>query len=98
MFKAPKYSELEVQNIMESSTPFPGAIPESVYEKQLRENSKLKWTINPFLARENRLNLILSPDVVKKWVLLKRLNWVIALLIVSFSLLMKDSRILWGLL
>jgi hypothetical protein len=98
MVKPPKYSELEVQNIMESSQALPEGIPESVYEHQLRDNSKLKWTINPFLARENRLNLILSADIVAKWRLLKRLNWVIALLIVVFSIWMNDPRILWGLL
>ncbi|HSZ34450.1 MAG TPA: hypothetical protein VK772_14135 [Puia sp.] len=98
IFRPPKYSEIEVQNIMESSQPLPDSIPESVYEKRLRDNSKLKWCINPFLARENKLNLFLSPAVVKKWLLLKKLNWVIALLIIAFSLFMKDNRILWGLL
>jgi hypothetical protein len=98
MSKLPKYSELEVQNIMESSQSLPNSIPESVYEKRLRDNSKLKWCINPFLARENKLNLFLSPDVVKKWLLLKRLNWVIAFLTIALSIFTKDYRILWGLL
>jgi hypothetical protein len=90
MLRPPKYSELELQNILESSQALPDSIPESVYEKRIRDNSKLKWCINPFLARENKLNLFLGPAVVKKWLLLKRLNWVIAFLIVVLSTVIKD--------
>jgi hypothetical protein len=51
----PKCSELELQIILESSTQLPEGIPESVYKNQIRDNPKLKWNINPFLARKNKL-------------------------------------------
>jgi hypothetical protein len=52
MRETPKYSELEIQIILDSAVTLPNSITESVYENQLRDNPRLKWKINPFLANK----------------------------------------------
>jgi hypothetical protein len=98
MRKIPKYSELQLQIILDSTATLPDNISESVYENELRDNSRLKWNINPFLAKKQNLILFLDSTKIKKWIILKNLNWVIAVFIIVCSLLTNDYKHLWTLL
>jgi hypothetical protein len=98
MHASPNYSEIELLVILDSVVVLPSNITESVYENQLRDNSKLTWRTNPFLSKKQNLLMILSADQFRKWEAFKKLNWLIAIGIIFFSLLTGNYKFLWTLL
>jgi len=99
MRETPKYSELEIQIILDSPSTLPSSITEeSVYENQLRDNPRLKWKINPFLANKKKLTLFLDSSILRRWIFLQKLNWLIAIFIIIISLVTSDYKLLWTLL
>ena len=98
MHEIPKYSEFQIEIILDSNITLPENINENFYQKQLKENQKLKWKMNPFLSKKGNLVLLLEPAIFKKWLLLKRLNWLIAIFIVGFSLYTNNYDFCWALI
>jgi hypothetical protein len=98
MKRIPKYSASDVEFFLNSPAGLPDNITEDVYEKELRDNDRLKWKINPFLSKKCILRLLLDNGEYKRWTFLKRLNWLIVICIIVFSYVMHDARLLWMLL
>ncbi len=95
MKNLPKYSASDIEFFINSPVTLPDNISEDVYEKQLRDNPKLKWKINPFLSKKSILRLLLNNSQYKRWTFLKSLNWLIVIGIIVFSFMTHDARFLW---
>ena len=95
---SPKYSEIELFNILQEETSIPISISEHCYETQLKNNSALKWRVNGFLFKPKLRNQLLAEDAKKKINLINYLNWVVVISIVIFSIFTNHYMDLWILL
>jgi hypothetical protein len=91
----PRYSEFRLQIILDSSPTLPDSISELVYQNKLKNNSRLKWKLNPCFSKKQNLFLFLDPDSFKKWNNLKKFNWLILIFIVVFPIFIKDYKLFW---
>ena len=94
----PKYTDLQLQSILETDTQFPNNINEYDFRTDLKDNTKIKWRVNHFLFNRNSLPYLLDSATFKKWKVFKSLNWIFVLLIVGFAAWTSDYKILFFLI
>jgi len=89
----PKYSDLEITNILVDETQFPKGINEHAYETQIK-HTKLKWKINPYLFQSKLQRQFLDENSLKIISRIGYLNWIVVALIIVFSLLTNHQLFL----
>jgi hypothetical protein len=94
----PKYSDTELQYILELDTQQPDNLNEKSFIQDLQDNRQIKWRVNHFLFKKNLLPLLLDNSTFRKWKFFKSLNWLIALFIIGFAIWTGDYKILFFLI
>ena len=90
----PKYSDIELQSILNSDPTLPENMNEENFINDIKKNSKIRWEVNNFLFKKQLLPVVLDHLTFKKWKIFKSLNWLIALSIIGFAIWNRDYRIL----
>jgi hypothetical protein len=81
----PKYSALELTNILADETQPPDGITDYSYETQIK-HTKLGWKVNSYLFQSKLRSQFLDESSSKIISRIGYLNWVVAALIIAFSL------------
>ena len=94
--QTPRYNQNELMNILLDKTPIiPQKIDENIFEQQIKSYENIKWRINPHLFSSKKLyQLLLSKKKQSYMVRLNRLNWIVAILITTYSIWGSDYYIL----
>lgn len=90
----PRYTDLELQALLEGDTLQPGNIHETDFLNEIRDNPKIRWRVNHFLFKKKLLPFLVDGTTFKKWQYFKYLNWLLALTIIGFAIWNGDYRIL----
>ena len=98
IFRPPKYSIIELGQILDKDPILPKTIDELIFEKELKNNTNLKWRINPYLQRKAFNKLFLSQKEQRRLKILTSFNWLFAFIILGLSLWTKDFTLLTALL
>jgi hypothetical protein len=89
-----RYTELELQALLEGDTLQPENIHEADFLNEIRGNPKIRWRVNHFLFTKKLLPFLLDTTTFKKWRYFKYFNWLFALTIIGFAICNGDYRIL----
>jgi len=90
----PKYSDIELQALLEAQTKLPEKIQEEDFLNEIKNNFKIRWDVNRFLFRKTLLPLLLDKTTFNKWKYFKRLNWLLTLIVVGFAIWKKNLAVL----
>jgi hypothetical protein len=85
MTKPLKYSDTELFGILAGDVQLPNGIDEYSYETSIKPNKSLKWKVNPFLFSSKLRSQLLDESSAKIINRIGYLNWIVVILIVTFS-------------
>lgn len=94
----PKYTEFQLQSILETDPQLPGNINEHIFEAEIKNNTRIKWRVNHFVFKRKLLPFLVDTKTLKKWRIFKSLNWILVLLIVGLTIWTSDYRIFFFLI
>jgi hypothetical protein len=94
MILPPKYTDSELQYILETDPQLPENLNEQTFFRDIRYNMKIKWRVNNFLFDKQLLPFLVDTSILRKWKIFKLLNQLIVLSIIVFAIGVGDYKIL----
>ena len=88
----PDYNAPQLEEILDAEIALPSFLDEKIYQQDFKQNRTLQWQVNFYLYKKETLALLLNDSDFRKWKSLKRVNWLLFMVVFIYIVY---SKVFW---